>query len=1464
MKHLCYVLAALIGFASTSYASNDGSLPLSPPIGDCSSTLLDNFTDQNFTSNPSWSGDTGDWSTTGTNSSGQGVSNSRVLRVNGGSNNPGTYRLTTPISDWQTQQEWALWYGRRTATSTTSTVSIWLYANESNLTSNSIDGYRLFMGDGGNQEIYLQRVDNGVPTNIITSSGSTANNRSDYSFTIRVTRDEFGNWELFTSALPTSNGQGLTPSANPTTASTVSQGTATDNSIIPQGNGFFGFAVLVPNIGGNNSNSRTTEFDNIYFTPCQPNTAVEFATTTFSENEVDANTIQIPVSIVNPSPTVATTAQVVLISGNAAGISNYSTQTVTFPAGSSANQLVSVTISDDDLCVGQNASYTFELQSISGGMVAIAGANSTASLMVSDNEFSSSIIFSDDLESGSASNWFSPVVGSFDASASEPINGSYSLRHIDQGQTTGGATSFSTYLNGTELTGSVTTWRFNIRTFSREPNTSNYFIVCLTNDDPDIAFQTIDGYAVGIIPNFSTSQDIVYLWRTEDDFLYPIITTSLDWGTSQDIVGFEIVRDGDGNWELKMDLDGDFNDLTSYGTATDTYWTHLDYFGTYYVYNTSTKGAFSMDDILVTQEACSQIYYSQSSGNSGDAIWSTSPVGVPQTTIGGPFTSFVIQNGHSVSLSTNLYCDDLTIENGGTFDNSTASLDMRGDLVINGTWPTSSGNIHFKGSQNQTISGNGTVDFNNVEMTNPNGVSLDMAANLRGQLKPHEGTFNTNNQLTLVSNASGTGSIGTIEPGADVIGNITLQRHVPAGPQYYVYLANPILNQTVQDWNDDIVTTGFPGSDYPNYNFNNIYTYDETQPGNRNMGWSAATNVTQELNPQKGYIIYMNANAANLDATGEFQKGNVSVPLDYNDHEPGSGGFNADGWNLVSNIYPATIDWIALKDQSTNWGAENASYYAYDAAASNYRSYNANLIAGTANRYIASCQSFFIQSSAAMQTLEFTESIKSTTSAAFQRDTEEASLIRFNLSKGTMNDEILLVVKEDATFGYDEVYDAVKWDSPVATAPEMAMMVNDTMKMSINSIPSFNENIEIPLWVEMPAAGTYTFAVTQIQNIPFGSCLTVEDLVDGTNTAIAVGEPITIVTTAPYTGNRMIIRLTAPLQLASTNATCFNAEDGSIQVTTPSASWMVMAEDNLGNTLYAQNGSINNLAAGFYTISMENADALCTANTSIIEVTEPEAVLGDIQLTTDYCNVGDAGRIEMILSNTEQFEYTITNSEGTVVSAGQVNDTYKVVSELPHDIYSVHVTSNCFDETTNIDLNDENAVDLDLLINTPELTLQVGETVSISANAISESEVEFEWIVNGFDGGDQSFLDFVVNTPGTYNIQCVASNSSCSATAFTQAIVTEEVETVGVKEHDGPTAVITRMGNAVIVTFENASSSKAKIEVYSASGALVMKVSGAANGGQVRTIDITGLSSGMYSIVVIQDDTKLAQQQIIK
>ncbi len=113
-------------------------------------------------------------------------------------------------------------------------------------------------------------------------------------------------------------------------------------------------------------------------------TTVQFALASSSVAE-DGGTIDLSLSIANPSGSTATTVEVALTSGSPADINSYSTQTVTFPAGSSSNQTVTITVTDDASMEG-NENLTFTLQNPSGGNVAALGAQTTHTLTITDND----------------------------------------------------------------------------------------------------------------------------------------------------------------------------------------------------------------------------------------------------------------------------------------------------------------------------------------------------------------------------------------------------------------------------------------------------------------------------------------------------------------------------------------------------------------------------------------------------------------------------------------------------------------------------------------------------------------------------------------------------------------------------------------------------------------------------------------------------------------------------------------------------------------------------------------------------------------------------------------------------------------------------------------------------------------------------------------------------------------------
>lgn len=117
------------------------------------------------------------------------------------------------------------------------------------------------------------------------------------------------------------------------------------------------------------------------------NTVVKFASSSGSVGEGDG-TYNLAISIVNPDANNATSVDVVLISGDPADVGNYTTQTVTFPAGSSDDQILVINITDDSQIEGDEV-VTFELQNVSGGNNASIGSPSQFDLTILDNDFAS-------------------------------------------------------------------------------------------------------------------------------------------------------------------------------------------------------------------------------------------------------------------------------------------------------------------------------------------------------------------------------------------------------------------------------------------------------------------------------------------------------------------------------------------------------------------------------------------------------------------------------------------------------------------------------------------------------------------------------------------------------------------------------------------------------------------------------------------------------------------------------------------------------------------------------------------------------------------------------------------------------------------------------------------------------------------------------------------------------------------
>ena len=927
-------------------------------------------------------------------------------------------------------------------------------------------------------------------------------------------------------------------------------------------------------------------------TPCQ--SLVSLGNTSLSLVET-GGTFNIPISVVNPSPTSSINVTLTAVSGNLSRIGGFTSAVVTIPAGATTFNY-SINLTDNASCEDFQT-IVFELSNISSLASAALTSPTSLSAIIEDNETEYQTVVSTGFETTDPAYTFDlSSTNPWAASTTNPISGLRSF--VSGASASAGQNYFSTDLNRTYYAGMTSIWRFQINHFGNEPDNTTKWQVILSSDQKDLTSASLNGYAVGVNPLTPIAADLVTLWKISNGAYIPIYTSSIDWDAGNATAGFEVSRDENGLWTLKYDSNGGFDALVTLGTGTDETYSYASNYGVRYYYASGNGQKLAIDDMSFIQKGCAETIYSVGSGGLTGSVWSNSTSGAGSVKKPGRFTNVVIQTGHTITLDKTFVCDHLSSQGASTLDCGSYELVIHGNANLGGALAATNNKIVFKGDAAQTFSSASVLNVNNLNVYNTleknigTALTLLSAVNLRGVLSAEKGMVNTNGYLTLISNATVTGSIGEIKTDADVVGTITAQRYLPAALQNFVNLGSPITGLTLGDWNDDLVTTGFPGSDYPTYNFNSIYTYNEALAGDRNVGWVGSTSISNPLLTSKGYMVYMTGAANTLDATGAFQKDNVSIPLSLTNTSS-----TGDGWNLMLNPYPSEVDWNQVVANS----AGVTTYYVYDSQSGSYKSYNGATSTGNASRYIPMGQSFFVGATLQGSSLNYTEAMKTATNAMLERSYVRPNGFVFELARGQFKEELMLLTSPEATADFEDSHDAYRLVGPVAEMHSLYSKSNDNEKLAVDVRQSWGEN-NIPLYVNAPTKGKYTLTVSALPMSSDITCWIIKDLVTGVELPLEVGMKINANIEANYEGVRWIIEPRSLVSFGSLQADNFTTDNGSIDVVSTNDSWNCTLVNELGTTVSssASTSSYTGLAAGRYTVAFSSSTGCAAQQVEVV------------------------------------------------------------------------------------------------------------------------------------------------------------------------------------------------------------------------------------------------------------------------
>ncbi|MBI2269612.1 MAG: T9SS type A sorting domain-containing protein [Bacteroidetes bacterium] len=824
---------------------------------------------------------------------------------------------------------------------------------------------------------------------------------------------------------------------------------------------------------------------------------------------------------------------------------------------------------------------------------------------------------------------------------------------------------------------------------------------------------------------------------------------------------------------------------------------------------------------------------------------------------GETFNNISFSGSGTKTLANNItVIGNLTL--GSVLDAGANTINIEGNWSNSGTFTSGTGTVNFNGST-QTISGSSIADFYNLNISTGAAVTLSSAQRLKGTISLNgTGTFNTNNQFTLLSTSSKTANIAALSTPANFVGNITMQRYL-SGSQGYRYIGSAV-GGTLSDLTPELRFDGFPGSTQPTY-WCNTYTYDESVAGAFSTGWKNATNITNPLTAGKGFAVYVYSTniPVTLDIPGSPNKGNQTLPVTYN-----NSGNADDGWNLVSNPYPSTIDWDASGWTRTN--IQGNTYYAWNNITQNYASYPAGgpgINGGT--QYIASSQAFMVKTNAAGPALNITENVKvnSEPSPSFWKlAPTPASYLSLKIS-GSSNsfvDETLIRFMESATVNKDADLDAFKIESTNTNVPYISSKSSDSVVLSVNSLPELNQKMSIPLFVKSAIGGSYTISVNNLMNIPADACLILKDLATGNEADIRINPYTFNLPSSPVPVNRFILHIypSVATNIAIQEPTCNTSNDGSIVLNSPDNFTLnYMVKDSIGNTIHSdlnisQADTITGLTAGEYFITSERTDGMCGSSTQAISISEPSPLIPAITSTKVSCKGTDDGKLSLNISGGTQ-PYTYLWSNGSTAS---------IISSLSLGSYFVQVTdsNNC-----SITANGEIIPSDDWLVadfNIDNDTLFIPAGLPLKITYVSDASF-YAWDFGDGTNSTQPLpMPYSYSATGVYPIRLITSNKLCSDTVIKSIVVLND-QLTNIKRPSGHDNInIYNSGSDIIIEFKDRVTKNTVVNIYNAAGQKIVEYNEKNIPGKVK-FTLPYIETGIYLVEFTSDELYLTKKILL-
>ncbi|MEF3077583.1 T9SS type A sorting domain-containing protein [Winogradskyella poriferorum] len=684
---------------------------------------------------------------------------------------------------------------------------------ENNVTSNDIDRGSYWL------------VEDGTTNDFIITATYDLSSYSSATFTLDVAT--FGSGTNNAAKIEISDDGGATyaqteVSNTPSSSSYIDGGTFSLNSLTSQ---------VVIRISSNGSSGKDVRLRNLELvaTSGSPITSVEFASASASVLE-GVGTTDLTFSITNPDGTNATSFDVELTTGDNADINGYTTQTVTFPAGSSTDETVTITVTDDTVFEGDET-LTFTITSVTGGNMATLGTQSTFDLTIEDNESSPAItIVIEDFDS-TYPNWNNDIESQLFVDPTSPNEGLFIQAASSNNGNFSGNTAFGRDLGGETGEPTLSPYTF---TFD-DVDVSNYSSITVSFDYHAFANAETGDYEIVID---GVGQGSVEYFNDPDSSPGVNGTISIPVADGTSTVGLILTGTLNGGSDViefdNFKVEGIYNGYA----YSDGSWYPADPDGT-----TGASDAIVVDGVAVLNSDVSLNDVVINPG-AGLEVASGATLTVNSLTLESVSTSYssLILDGSitgtvTYNRSVNSFTNDATNN-----DNDLISAPVTGQAF--GSFDSANANLLASGSTRAFAPFNNNTDvYENYDATTNAATTLDAATGYRAA---------TTDRATLTF--TGTANTGdvikdiTIGAGASYAEWNLIGNPYPSYIDAEAFLTHVVSTQTSGERNIDLMESA-----------SGIYGYD----GNASDGWKIITlaNASGELiSPGQGFFIAADGN----------------------------------------------------------------------------------------------------------------------------------------------------------------------------------------------------------------------------------------------------------------------------------------------------------------------------------------------------------------------------------------------------------------------------------------------------------------------------------------------------------------------------------------------------------------------------------------------------------------------------